>query len=135
MDNNNMNYQGGQQQYGQPQNGQGYQYGQNQNQNPYGQSQQYENIQQPSYGMNESNQDETVGVGEWLLAMLLSCIPCVNIIMIFVWAFGSRKKSKSNYFKAVLIWTLIWIVIGLLVSIFAGAAMAELISEISNSMY
>ena len=31
-------------------------------------------------------------------------IPCVNIIMMFVWAFSStEKKSKSNFFKAYLI--------------------------------
>jgi len=49
--------------------------------------------------------EEPVSMGEWLIAMLLMCVPCVNIIMMFVWAFGSSaKKSKSNFFKAALIW-------------------------------
>lgn len=48
--------------------------------------------------------EEPVSVGEWIIVMLLMMIPCVNIILMFVWAFGSsEKKSKSNYFKASLI--------------------------------
>ena len=135
MDNNNMNNQ-----YGQTQNNQGYQYGQDQQMNgqaPYGQPQQYDAAPQtsyPQYQQTQPQQDEVVTMGEWLITMLISCIPCVNIIMIFVWAFGNGKKSKSNYFKAVLIWTLIWIVISLLISIFAGAALASIFAEL-GSMY
>lgn len=48
--------------------------------------------------------EEPVKVSEWVLAMVLMMIPCVNIIMMFVWAFSStEKKSKSNFFKAYLI--------------------------------
>lgn len=48
--------------------------------------------------------EEPVSVGEWIIAMLLMMVPCINIILMFVWAFGnSEKKSKSNYFKASLI--------------------------------
>lgn len=48
--------------------------------------------------------EEPVSMGEWIVTMLLMMIPCVNIILMFVWAFGnSEKKSKSNYFKATLI--------------------------------
>ena len=45
-----------------------------------------------------------MSVKDWLIVDLLLMIPCVNIILIFVWAFSStEKKSKSNYFKASLI--------------------------------
>lgn len=57
---------------------------------------------QMSYGQDL---EEPVSMGEWIISMLLMCIPCINIIMMFVWAFGgSAKKSKSNFFKAALIW-------------------------------
>lgn len=57
---------------------------------------------QPYYGQMEL--EEPVKVSEWVLAMVLMMIPCVNIIMMFVWAFSStEKKSKSNFFKAYLI--------------------------------
>ena len=49
--------------------------------------------------------EDPVKVSEWLLTMLVLAIPCVNLIMLFVWGFGgSEKRSKSNYCKASLIW-------------------------------
>ena len=45
-----------------------------------------------------------MSVKEWLIVDLLMMIPCVNLILVFVWAFSSsEKKSKSNFFKANLI--------------------------------
>lgn len=47
--------------------------------------------------------EEAVSYGEWIISLIVLMIPCVNIIMMCVWAFSkSEKKSKSNYFKAVL---------------------------------
>ena len=74
---------------------------------------------QPAY----SEMEEPVSVGEWLITMLIMMVPCVNIIMMFVWAFGSSsKKSKSNYFKACLIITGIVFALYLLLVIFAVVA-------------
>lgn len=54
-------------------------------------------VQTPTY-------EEPISVKEWLIMSLIMIIPIVNIVMIFVWAFGSKeKKSKANYFKALLI--------------------------------
>ncbi len=48
--------------------------------------------------------EDPVSVGEWIIVFLISMIPCINIIMVFVWAFSKNEKaSKSNYFKASLI--------------------------------
>jgi ABC-type multidrug transport system permease subunit len=70
--------------------------------------------------------EEPVGVGEWMLTTLVMMIPLVNIIMMFVWAFSSKtKKSKSNYFKAALIWALIWL--GVVVVILIAFAIVVLI--------
>ncbi|NLL76935.1 MAG: hypothetical protein GX235_06780 [Clostridiales bacterium] len=46
-----------------------------------------------------------MSVGEWLITLLLTTfVPCVNIVLMFVWAFSKKeKKSKSNFFKAQLI--------------------------------
>ena len=56
------------------------------------------------YADGQLELEEPVKVSEWLVSMLLMMIPCVNIILVFVWAFSSsEKKSKSNYFKASLI--------------------------------
>ncbi len=59
----------------------------------------------PEQGGYEREMEIPVTVGEWLLTMLLMLIPCVNIVLLLVWAFGDKeKKSKSNYFKARLIY-------------------------------
>lgn len=72
-----------------------------------------------------SNLEEPVSMKEWALTFLITMIPCVNIVMMFVWAFSStEKKSKSNFFKVQLIFA--GIVLGvylLLVVIIFGIAM------------
>ena len=56
--------------------------------------------------------DNDVSVKEWLITNLILCIPIINIVMMFVWAFSnSEKPSKSNYFKAQLIFVAIIIAI------------------------
>ena len=88
-----QNYDGGYQQYN---SGQPYQ-------NTY--QHMYQNAYQNPYQNNSQMElEEPVKISEWVLAMVLMLIPCVNIIMMFVWAFSStEKKSKSNFFKAYLI--------------------------------
>ncbi len=62
--------------------------------------------------------DETVTMGEWFVFFLIMCIPLANIIMLFVWAFGSgTKPSKANLCKLQL----------LLMAIGAGIAIIVLI--------
>ena len=68
--------------------------------------------------MTQYNGDQTVTMGEWFVTGLLMCIPIVNIVMIFVWAFGSNTKpSKANLFKLYLIMMAISIVIGIILAV------------------
>lgn len=54
--------------------------------------------------MEETNY-RPVTIGNWMLTILLMCIPLVNIILLCVWAFGSNTPvSKANWAKASLIW-------------------------------
>lgn len=88
---------------------------------------------QYQYQQPESNLEEPMTLGEWLITMLIMLIPCVNIIMAFVWAFSSKeKKSKSNYFKAWLIFMAIVIVLYIILLVVFGAAMAASFSAIST---
>jgi len=68
------------------------------------------------------NDNNVITTGDWVIVYLIMCIPLVNIIMLFVWAFGSgAPASKSNWAKA----TLIWIAIsGILSVLFLGSIMA-----------
>ena len=64
-----------------------------------------------------------ISVGEWMITLLVSAIPIVNIIMLFVWAFGSSTNpNKSNWAKAALIWILIAIVVCVLLIILFGTS-------------
>ncbi len=77
----------------------------------------------------EDTNNNTVSVGNWMLTLLLMCIPLVNLIMLFVWAFGSSTPaSKANWAKASLIWLVIGIVLyGVIFAVVlmgAGAASA-----------
>ena len=82
------------------------------------QSYQQPQYQQPQYQQYPprqiSLQEQPTSTGGWVLTLFLMCIPIVNIILIFVWAFGSStESSKKNWARA----NLIWILIGIIVSI------------------
>ena len=73
-------------------------------------------------GPNGPGQSQTLTVGEWLITYLISALPLVGVIMLFVWAFGSSTPpSKANWAKATLLIYAIFAVLGLL---FASSFMA-----------
>lgn len=85
--------------------------------------------QQPQYQYQQPNTEleEPITMGEWLITMLIMLIPCVNIVMMFVWAFSSKeKKSKSNYFKATLIFGAILLVFYVILFMVMGFSMASM---------
>jgi hypothetical protein len=71
-------------------------------------------------------QAEEVTLGEWMITILLSAIPIVNIVMLFVWAFGSNTNpSKANWAKATLIWMVIGVVLAILFVVVIGTAIFQ----------
>lgn len=56
-----------------------------------------------------------VTIGDWIITMILMCIPFVNFIMLLVWAFSAGTPvSKANWAKATLIFMLIGFVLVIL---------------------
>ena len=56
--------------------------------------------------------DSTMSVKDWLITLVITAIPIVGLIMLFVWGFGSgTAATKANWAKAVLIFYLIMIVL------------------------
>ena len=46
-----------------------------------------------------------MAVGDWLLTYLIMIVPIVNIVMLFIWAFGSNVNiHRNSWAKATLIW-------------------------------
>lgn len=65
----------------------------------------------------ETTGKESLSLSDWLITLLITAIPFVGFIMLFVWAFSSNiPVSKSNWAKATLI--LMAIGIALLLVIF-----------------
>ena len=83
-----------------------------------------QNPQQPGYqqpaaypqqqviiqGGGTTTEDVTT-IGNWIVFMLLTSIPIVNIIMLFVYAFSNSKPSRANLAKLQLL--LLAIIIGI----------------------
>lgn len=56
---------------------------------------------------------EPMRIGNWVPVFILSAIPLVNLVMLFVWAFSSAtNKSKQSYARTALIFSGIMLVLG-----------------------
>lgn len=84
---------------------------------------------------NEGNQYSTqmdpnksvMTMGDWIVTLLITLIPCVNIVMMLVWAFGNGNENRKNFCRASLIMQVILSVLGfILYAIFASIFMAAL---------
>jgi hypothetical protein len=72
----------------------------------------------------ENNVTPVVTVGDWLITLLIAAIPLLNIIMLFVWAFGGgNNPNKANWAKAILIWIAISVALGIIIMVVFGAAL------------
>ena len=57
------------------------------------------------------SENKSMSVGDWLVTLLISAIPLVGLIMLFVWAFSDGENlSKKNWAKAALIFYAIFLV-------------------------
>ncbi len=72
----------------------------------------------------------TISTGDWVITLLILAIPLANLIMLFVWAFGSGTNiNKANFAKAALIWVAISIVLGIIITVTTGAAMFSIFNQ------
>lgn len=71
---------------------------------------------------------EPMSVKDWFLTMLITYIPLVGLVMLFVWAFDSNTNlNKKNFAKASLLWMLVGIAIALIIVVlFLGAFLSLL---------
>lgn len=65
-----------------------------------------------SNNLNYSDPNKSVmTLGEWLITLVIFMVPCVNIIMYFVWAFGNGNENRKNFCRASLIITAVSVVL------------------------
>ena len=67
-------------------------------------------------------------MGEWLITLIVLAIPCVNVIMYFVWAFGNGNENRKNFCRAGLIVMAVGIVLTLILYAVVGASLAAALS-------
>ena len=106
----------------------------NMNQNyqySYGNNEYQPNGHDNQNGSNQYNQPDksVMSMGDWLITLLALLIPCAGIILYFVWAFGKNEnENRKNYCRAYLIYWAITTVLGIIVFIFFGAMIFNMIS-------
>jgi uncharacterized membrane protein YdjX (TVP38/TMEM64 family) len=72
----------------------------------------------------ENRNTSVMSIQDWIITILITSIPVVNIIMLFVWAFGSdTNENKKNWAKATLIWLAIMFVLYMIIFVFLGLAL------------
>lgn len=101
---------------------------------------QYQQPVQPVYITDsEPHYDEHVSIGGWIGRWILMWIPLVNVVMLFVWAFGGTEKySLKTWARARLIVALISVlVIAILVIVFIamGGSFNELLKQIQYNYW
>ena len=57
------------------------------------------------------DENQEISMWHWVGYLLLMCIPCVNIILLFVFAFGNTNPNLKNWARAQLIMVAILIVL------------------------
>lgn len=89
-----------------------------------------ENPSTPGFGYQQHQEvSPVISVKEWMIMTLIMIIPIVNIVMMFVWAFGEGNPTKKNYYKAALIWAAIVIVIYIIIFVVFIAAAASSVAN------
>lgn len=87
--------------------------------------------------MNKIEKTKFMSLSDWFITYILTAIPILNIIMLFVWAFGSNTQpNKRNWAKAMLIIFAILTLLIIGVIIIFGAFLGGLIMkflEMSNT--
>jgi Na+/H+-dicarboxylate symporter len=69
--------------------------------------------------MGSKNNDQNyVSLWFWFFAIFIMALPCINVIMILVWAIMGENQSRKNYFRALILWFVLWTVLwGVLVAL------------------
>jgi len=86
--------------------------------------------QQAQVVQPDSDLNKPLSVGHYILMFIVTGIPLVGIIMLFVWAFGGNtNKNRKNYAIAALILMLI----SLVLSIVFIASLIPILASVFNS--
>ncbi len=78
--------------------------------------------------------EKPMTIGNWLGVILLMAIPIVNVVMFIVYLCGGKRKSRQRFFLAGLIFAGIITVLSIVMVLFMGDALTQLLQQIAGSM-
>jgi len=78
--------------------------------------------------MNNDNDRNYISVGSWMWMMFVTAIPCIGLVMMFVWAFTGENESRKNYYRAILAW------IGVFIAVFVILAVIGQLPQIQTQL-
>jgi hypothetical protein len=61
-----------------------------------------------------------ISVGSWMWMMFVMAIPIIGLIMILVWAFTGDNESRKNYYRAILAWILVFVLLWVALFVIIG---------------
>lgn len=62
--------------------------------------------------MSNEKDSNYISVGSWMGMIFIQAIPIIGLVMVFVWAFSGENQSRKNYYRAILCWVLLIILLG-----------------------
>lgn len=76
--------------------------------------------------------NEEMSLGQWIGTIVLSIIPCVNIIMLIIWAVSAENINKKRWAQAQLIVTVVLTVISFIFGMVMGSAFTAAFAGMSG---
>jgi heme/copper-type cytochrome/quinol oxidase subunit 2 len=72
--------------------------------------------------MSDKNDNNYISVTSWMWMMFITAIPVIGWIMIFIWAFTGDNETRQNYYRAILAWMVVLVVLIVGLGVFGGLA-------------
>lgn len=77
-----------------------------------------------------ASERNTVSVWFWILAIIITALPCIGTLVALVLAFTGDNASRKNYFKAVLLLQLLGVILIILIQVLGlGAVLFKTLQE------
>lgn len=70
--------------------------------------------------MHEEQDRNYVSVGSWMGMIFVAAIPVIGWLMILVWALTGENQSRKNYFRAILSWLVVLVVVSVAAGLVIG---------------
>lgn len=67
--------------------------------------------------MKEQEDRNYISVGSWMGMLFVTGIPIIGLLMILIWAFAGENESRKNYYRAILSWLLILVLLGVVTAV------------------